>query len=74
MATEKSREQKLRREARRQGLIATKGRNVHNAGYPVNDFPVGWMIVDAATNIAIAGHSPYEYSLSLEEAEAYING
>lgn len=68
MLTEKSREQRLRRAAKRQGMIARKGRNVQIA-----DCPVGWMIVDASTNIALAGCSPYEFSLSLEEAEAYIN-
>ena len=63
--TEKSREQKLRRMAARQGLIACKGKR------PLN-FGSGWMIVDQTNNMAVSGIYPYEFSLSLEEAEAYI--
>lgn len=67
--TEKSREQKLRRAARRRGLIATKSRNQYawDCGY-------GWMIIDGNTNGVCAGGLPIPYSLSLEEAEAYVNG
>ncbi|MCR5137786.1 MAG: hypothetical protein K6C12_12005 [Oscillospiraceae bacterium] len=65
--TEKSREQKLRRAARRQGLVAMKGRS--NEGY---SFCTGWMIVDANTNFVVCGGSPIPYCLSLEEAESYI--
>ena len=60
--TEKSREQKLRREARRQGLIAQKGRGGND----------GWMIIDLQTNRIEAGATPEPFSLSLEEAEEYI--
>ena len=63
--TEKSREQKLRRTAKRQGLIAVKGKRFANMGK-------GWMIVEAATNSICAGDFPFAYCLSLEEAEAYI--
>ena len=61
---EKSREQKLRRAAKRQGLIAQKGRSE----------PYGWWIIDASTNTVCAGALPTPFSLSLEEAEAYIFG
>lgn len=67
--TEKSREQKLRRAARRQGLIAMKSRKspLYQFG-----FGSGWMIVDANTNIVVWGVSPIPYCLSLEEAETYV--
>lgn len=65
--TEKSREQKLRRAAKRQGLIAMKSRKS-----PIYQFGSGWMIVDANTNIVVWGGSPIPYCLSLEEAETYI--
>ena len=60
-----AREQRLRRAAKRQGLIATKGRKTI-------PYPDGWMIVDGWTNTICAGAWPTAYSLSLEEAEAYI--
>ena len=59
------REQRLRREAKKQGLIATKGRKC-------NPYPDGWMIVDANTNFICAGGYPMPYNLTLEEAESYI--
>lgn len=59
---EKSREQKLRRAAKRQGLIAQKGRGADD----------GWWIIDASTNTVCAGALPTPFSLSLEEAEAYV--
>ena len=65
--TVKSREQKLRRAARRKGLIAMKSRKQHVFG-----FGAGWMIVDANTNFVVCGGSPIAYSLSLEAAEAYV--
>lgn len=60
--TEKSREQKLRRAAQRQGMIAMKGRGKNER----------WMIVDANTNFICAGGTPTPFCLSLEEAENYI--
>ena len=64
--TEKSREQKLRRAARRQGMIATKGK-------PPVSFPSpGWMLIDANTNSVALGGYPVPYCMSLEEAEMYI--
>ena len=65
----KSREQKLRRTAKRQGLIAMKNRKA--AAY---NFGPGWMIIDANTNGVYAGGQPIPYSLSLEEAEGYVYG
>ena len=59
------REQKLRRAARRQGLVATKGRKT-------SPYPDGWMIIDASTNCVCAGGYPIAYCLALEEAECYI--
>ena len=61
--TEKSREQKLRREAKRRGLYASKNRNDY--GQP------GWMILNR-NNIAEAGYLPVSWSLTLEEAEKYV--
>lgn len=63
--TEKSRENKLRRTARKKGYYATKGKDACGGD--------GWMILDRHNNIAIAGYSP-EYSMSLEEAEAFVYG
>ena len=60
-----SREQRLRREAKRQGLIATKGRKT-------TPYPDGLMIVDASTNCICAGGYPIPYCFSLEEAESYV--
>lgn len=62
---EKSREQKLRRAARRQNLIAMKGKNEWGT--------TGWMII-GYNNIAIEGYSPVPFNLTIEEAEAYIYG
>ena len=64
--TDKSREQKLRRVAKRQGLCAQKGRDI--AGFS------GWMLIDYYYNAVVAGADPFAYSLSLEEAEAYVYG
>ena len=60
--TEKSREQKLRRAAQRQGLIAQKGRSRED----------GWMIINGWTNAVECGATPDAYCLSLEEAEEYV--
>ena len=65
--TNKSKEQKLRRAAKRKGLIAMKSRNE-----PIYNFGSGWMIVDANTNFVVCGGSPIPYCMSIEEAESYI--
>lgn len=62
--TEKSREQKLRRAAKRVGLIATKGSGAGGDS--------GWMIIEENSNVVYAGGAPVAYSLSLEEAEEYV--
>ena len=62
--TEKSREQKLRRDALRNGLRAQKGK--------ASVDETGWMIIDENTNAVIAGNNPVPYTLSLEEAEEYV--
>ena len=61
---EKNREQKLKRDAEKKGMQATKGKN----SYGVE----GWMIVDSNTNAAIGGCYPTAYSFTLEEAEAFV--
>ena len=61
--TEKSREQKLRRAAKRVGLIAQKGRDPYGVS--------GWMIADM-NNWAQAGYFPYAFSMGIDEAEEFV--
>lgn len=63
--TEKSREQKLRREAEKQGMYATKGKNEWGG--------TGWMIM-GPNNLPLAGDRPVACCLSLEEAEKFVYG
>jgi hypothetical protein len=62
------RENRLRRMAKRQGLAVVKSRrrDPRALGYG------GYMIVDARTNSAVVGAHPHEFSLDLDEVEAYL--
>jgi hypothetical protein len=63
-------ENRLRRMARRQGLVLQKSRRRDFRAYDYG----GWMIVDAQTNMVEAGGHPTAYSLSLTEVEEYLSG
>ncbi len=62
--TLKSREQKLRRHALRQGLIATKGKDSYGLD--------GWMICNFNNFIEAGYDGNSGYTMSLENAESYI--
>jgi hypothetical protein len=61
MTTETTRENRLRRMAKRQGLYITKSRTSD-----------GYMLVDANINCIVAGGSPIPYNLSLDDVESYL--
>ena len=66
--SERAREERLRRHARRHGLALVK--------WPFRkpgavDFG-GFMIVEPTRGVVLAGGSPHPFSLSLEEAEACL--
>jgi hypothetical protein len=65
---EKIRENRLRRVAKRQGLVLQKSRqrNPHAVGYG------GYILVDIATNGVMLGAGPWFYCASLEDVEAYL--
>ncbi|MGI5849439.1 MAG: hypothetical protein ACOX8Q_05175 [Christensenellales bacterium] len=60
------RENRARRQAKRQGLIIKKSR----AKKPNIDDLQGYMIIDAQTNLIVAGA---RFNFSLEEIEDYLN-
>ena len=63
----KSRENKLRRDARRINMTIQKGR------CPIGEAkPVGFMIIDDETNAAIFGATHFPYAATLEECEDFI--
>ena len=65
---EKVRENRVRRKLDRMGYRLTKsGRRDPKAV----DFG-GYMIVDAWRNVPMAGAQPYQYSMSLEDVEKFI--
>ena len=61
-------ETRVRQLARKQALSLVKSRSRHRER---PDFG-GFMIVDDATNVAVAGASPFAFSLSLAEAEEWL--
>ena len=62
-------ENRLRRVARRQGLILQKSRRRDFQAYDYG----GWMIVDAQTNSVVDGGSPMAYGLSLADVESHLS-
>lgn len=68
--TDKVRENRLRRMAERRGIRIEKSRRRDPKAL---DFG-GYMLIDAATNGAIMGASPYAYSASLDEVEQWLDG
>ncbi len=67
---EKVLENRARRMAERQGLRLMKSRRRDPRAY---DFG-GYMLVDVATSGVVAGNSPLPFSLSLEDALAWLGG
>jgi len=67
---EKTRENRSRRAADRQGFILKKSPRRDPRAYDYN----GWMIVDKFTNSVVAGGHPHGYSMSLEDVEAFLEG
>lgn len=70
MDDEKVRENRLRRKLNRMGYHLTKNRlrDGRAIGYG------GYMILDRGNSFAVAGASPYAYSLSLDDVEAFTKG
>ena len=70
MTEEKIRENRLRRAAKRQGreLQKSRARDPRALGFG------RWRLVDAATNAVVAGGHPWDYSLTLDEVEAWLTG
>jgi hypothetical protein len=62
------RENRLRRMAKRQGLTVLKSRRRDPRAIDYG----GYMLVDARTNLVVAGGSPHPYSLDLDEVEAHL--
>jgi hypothetical protein len=68
---ERTREQRLRRMADRQGLKLEKSRTRDPRAIDYG----GWMIVDLATNAVVAGTGALgRPHWSLDDVEAYLNG
>ncbi len=67
---EKVRENRLRRAAERQGLALEKSRarDPRALGYG------RWRIVDPFMGVVVAGGGRCDYSLTLDEVEAYLEG
>jgi hypothetical protein len=67
-ASEKGRENRLRRLAKRFGLVLMKSRrrDLNAIDYG------GYMIVEPIRNIVVRGGSPWAYCLSLDDVEEYL--
>jgi hypothetical protein len=65
---EKVRENRLRRMAERQGLRLTRSRRRDPRAIDYG----GYMIVDAETNVVMAGGTPVPFFLSLDDVEAWL--
>jgi hypothetical protein len=62
------RENRLRRMAKRQGLMVVKSRRRDPRAIDYG----GYMILDARTNLVVAGGSPQAFSLDLDEVEDHL--
>lgn len=68
--TEKTRENRLRRMAQRQGLQLARSRRRDPRAFDYG----GYMLVDVASNAVVAGGSPLPYALDLAAVESYLTG
>lgn len=68
--SEKVRENRLRRAADRQGrqLQKSRARDPRALGFGL------WRIVDSRRNRVVAGGQPWDYSLTLDDVEAWLVG
>jgi hypothetical protein len=64
--SQKAREDRCRRALRRRGLALQKSRR-RDLAMPDDG---GYMVVDPAQNVAVAGSSPIPYAMSLADVEA----
>lgn len=67
-ASEKVRENKLRRMAARRGLVLLKSRRRDPGAIDYG----GWMVADAGTGGVVTGADPAPYFLSIDEVEAFL--
>lgn len=67
-ASEKVRENRLRRMAARRGYTLQKSRRRDPLAL---DFG-GYMLIDAGTNRAVCGGSPYAYAADLDDVAAFL--
>jgi hypothetical protein len=65
---DKIQENRVRRMAGRQGLLLSKSRRRDPLAL---DFG-GYMLVDSRSNAVVAGAEPLPYSLTLDDAEAWL--
>jgi hypothetical protein len=65
---DKVRTNRLRRAAARQGLQLVKSRRRDPRALDYG----GWMITELSTNTIVAGATPREYSMSLDDVEKYL--
>jgi len=66
---EKTRENRLRRAAARQGLRIKKARRRDPLGYRFG----GYMLIDSSTDAVVAGGSPIPYGLTVDGVEEYLS-
>ena len=69
LESDKIRENRLRRVAKRRGLRLLKSRlkDPKAVGFG------GFMLIDVGTNVAVLGEQPYKFSCSLETIESFLN-
>lgn len=67
---DKVRANRLRRAAARQGLQLIKSRRRDPRALDYG----GWMITELSTSTVVAGATPREYSMSLDDVEKYLTG
>ena len=67
--TEKQRDARVRGRAKRLGYLVLRSRSRS----PMNPCYGMYLIVDADTNCCVLGSRPFDYSLTLEEVEAYFD-
>lgn len=65
---DKVRANRLRRAAARQGLQLIKSRRRDPRALDYG----GWMITELSTNTVVAGATPREFSMSLDDVERYL--
>jgi hypothetical protein len=70
MSEEKTRENRLRRMAERQGLRLARSRRRDPRAI---DFG-GFMLTDVVKNFVVRGGDPFAFSATLDDVEAYLKG